>query len=119
MRGDQTLVEWNTKLDNHSDPILRVSTDEMQSVLTGLPDDQLAALIFSIERVRFFHERQSSSSWIDQILGVTQAGPVDNNPISSINAGMEGLDTQARSVEARIVIVDTAGPEQTPLRFTM
>ena len=42
--GDQALVEWNTKLDNRSDPLLRVSAEEMQSALIGLPDKQLAAL---------------------------------------------------------------------------
>jgi len=71
MRGDQALVEWNTRLDNRSDPLLRVSSEEMQSALTGLPADQLAALKFSIERVRSFHNKQPASSWMDQTLGGT------------------------------------------------
>lgn len=69
--GDQALVEWNTKLDKRSDPLLRVSAEEMQSALIGLPDKQLAALKFSIERVRSFHRKQPASSWMDQTMGGT------------------------------------------------
>jgi len=69
--GDQALVEWNTKLDNRSDPLLRVSAEEMQSALIGLPDKQLTALKFSIERVRSFHRKQPASSWMDQTMGGT------------------------------------------------
>lgn len=71
MRGDQALVEWNTRLDNRPDPLLRVSGEEMQSALTRLPDDQLAALRFAIDRVRSFHNKQPASSWMDQTLGGT------------------------------------------------
>lgn len=70
-RGDQALVEWNTKLDKRSDPLMRVSEEEMQSALTGLPDNQLAALQYSIERVREFHNKQPASSWVDQSMGGT------------------------------------------------
>jgi histidinol dehydrogenase len=70
-RGDQALVEWNTKLDNRSEPMMRVSAAEMQSALNGLPDKQLAALKFSIERVRAFHSKQPASSWVDQSMGGT------------------------------------------------
>ncbi|PKM07927.1 MAG: histidinol dehydrogenase, partial [Gammaproteobacteria bacterium HGW-Gammaproteobacteria-7] len=70
-RGDQALIKWNTKLDNRSDPLMRVSAAEMQSALTGLPDKQLSALKFSIERVRAFHGKQPASSWVDQSMGGT------------------------------------------------
>lgn len=70
-RGDQALVEWNIKLDKRSDPLLRVSAAEMQCALNGLPDEQLAALKFSIERVRAFHSKQPASSWMDQTMGGT------------------------------------------------
>lgn len=71
MRGDQALVEWNTRLDHRADPLLRVSAEEMQSALAGLPADQLAALKFSIDRVRSFHTKQPATSWMDQTLGGT------------------------------------------------
>lgn len=70
-RGDHALVEWNTKLDNRTDALMRVSAEEMQSALTGLPDKQLSALKFSIERVRAFHGKQPASSWVDQGMGGT------------------------------------------------
>lgn len=69
--GDQALIDWNTRLDNRTEPRLRVSAAEMQSALIGLPDDQLAALKFSIERVRAFHNKQPASSWMDQTMGGT------------------------------------------------
>lgn len=69
--GDQALVEWNTKLDNRSDPTLRVSEDEIKDALLSLPDDQLNALKIAAERVRRFHEKQPKSSWVDQSAGGT------------------------------------------------
>ena len=70
-RGDQALVEWNTRLDNRSNSSLRVSAEEMQSALNSLPHEQLLALKFSIERVRAFHSKQPASSWMDQSMGGT------------------------------------------------
>jgi len=70
-RGDHALVDWNTKLDNRSDPALRVSDEELKDALISLTDDQLNALKFSAERVRSFHERQPKSSWVDQSAGST------------------------------------------------
>jgi histidinol dehydrogenase len=70
-RGDQALVEWNSKLDKRSDPALRVSEDELRDALLSLPDDQLNALKFAVERVRSFHEKQPKSSWVDQSAGGT------------------------------------------------
>jgi histidinol dehydrogenase len=70
-RGDQALVEWNTKLDKRSNPLLRVSATEMQSALNSLHSEQLKALKVSIERVRAFHSKQPASSWMDQTMGGT------------------------------------------------
>lgn len=70
-RGDQALIEWNTRLDNRSDPILHVSEVELKGALNALSDDQLNALKFAAERVRSFHVRQPKSSWVDQSAGGT------------------------------------------------
>lgn len=71
IRGDQALIEWNTRLDNRPDRILRVSEDELKDALLSLPDEQLNALKFAAERVRNFHEKQPRSSWVDQSAGGT------------------------------------------------
>lgn len=64
--GDKALISWNSRLDNRSDPELLVPALELENAVKSLPDSELEALRYSIERIKAFHNRQPASSWIDQ-----------------------------------------------------
>ena len=65
-RGDAALVEWNTKLDQRSDPVFRVAEQDLRNALASLPTDQRSALQTAAKRVTDFHNRQPASSWTQQ-----------------------------------------------------
>ncbi len=64
--GDKALISWNSRLDNRSDPELLVPALELENAVKSLPDSELEALRYSIERIKAFHNRQPASSWIEQ-----------------------------------------------------
>lgn len=70
-RGDDALVEWNSRLDNNTNTVFRVSAEEIQTALESLPESQVNALKASAERVERFHRKQPSGSWMDQSMGGT------------------------------------------------
>ncbi|MEN6411082.1 MAG: histidinol dehydrogenase, partial [Anaerolineaceae bacterium] len=70
-RGDDALVEWNSRLDNNTNTVFRVSAEEIRAALESLPVNQVNALKASAERVEVFHRKQPSGSWLDQSMGGT------------------------------------------------
>lgn len=70
-RGDEALVEWNTRLDKRPNAEMRVPASEIQQALESLPRDQKQALRSAADRVRAFHEKQPASSWVDQSMDGT------------------------------------------------
>jgi len=70
-RGDQALVEWNTRLDKRADAELRVPAAEIEQALASLPQDQVQTLKSAAERVKVFHSKQPVNSWLDQSMGGT------------------------------------------------
>ncbi len=64
--GNKAVISWNSRLDNRSDPELLVPALELENAVKSLPDSELEALRYSIERIKAFHNRQPASSWIDQ-----------------------------------------------------
>jgi histidinol dehydrogenase len=72
-RGDEALVEWNTRLDKRPNAEMRVPASEIQQALESLPRDQKQALRSAADRVRAFHEKQPALSWVDQSMDAHSA----------------------------------------------
>jgi histidinol dehydrogenase len=63
-RGDEAVREMTKRFDGADlDPsAFRVTTEEIDGALNGLPSDLLEAMKVSIENIRTFHERQKEST---------------------------------------------------------
>lgn len=65
-RGDQAVLDYTRRFDGvtaASIGALRISAQQCQSALAGLPAPQRQALEAAAQRVRSYHERQRTESW--------------------------------------------------------
>jgi histidinol dehydrogenase len=66
LRGDQALLEYTAKfdrLDVADVSELEIPSSRLQQAIATISDEQRDALDISLQRVRDFHQRQSSESW--------------------------------------------------------
>ena len=109
--GDKALISWNSRLDNSSDPELLVPALELENAVKSLPDSELEALRYSIERIRAFHRRQPASSWIEQSAGGTMGQLL--RPIQRVGIYVPGGTAPLpSSVLMSVVPAQVAGVEE-------
>ncbi len=63
--GDAALREWSTKIDGVTLTDFRVSQDQIASAKNQVSAEVCQALEFAAARIRRFHQKQPSISWID------------------------------------------------------
>ncbi len=68
-RGDAAVNEWAARLDGTPAGGVRVSAEELDAALAGLPAEQRAALELAAGRIRRFHQFQPVATWTTQELG--------------------------------------------------
>ena len=63
--GDAALRSYTAAIDGVELDDLRVSDDEFAAARARVPEETRAALVFSADRIRSFHERQHIGSWFE------------------------------------------------------
>ena len=63
-RGDEAVREWTQRIDGTVLAALEVTEEELKSAYDGQPEHLRQALHTAIDRVRAFHQRQPSHSWV-------------------------------------------------------
>lgn len=64
-RGEAAVIDWTEKIDGIRLPALAVSPEEIETAYQQTPAEVRDALHFAADRVRTFHEKQPSQSWLD------------------------------------------------------
>ncbi len=64
-RGDAAVREWTIRIDGGAPDPFAVPRAEIEAAYTAIDADIRDALQFSADRIRQFHERQPSQSWLD------------------------------------------------------
>jgi histidinol dehydrogenase len=64
-RGDAAVLDWTEEIDGVRLSALRVPQADIEAAYEAIPADLRQALHFAAERVRVFHQKQPSSSWLD------------------------------------------------------
>jgi histidinol dehydrogenase len=70
-RGDAALRDWAGRLDGSTPDEFRVTQDELNAALAGIPAQQREALALMAGRIEAFHRRQPLTSWMTNDLGGT------------------------------------------------
>ena len=71
-RGDQAVLEYTERFDEHRPASLEVSAQEVSQAAKSVPKETLNALKTAAERIKDFHQRQrkkSAGSWLDRKSG--------------------------------------------------
>ncbi len=63
--GEQAVIDWTEKIDGLRLTNLVVSEAEIETAYHDIPPDLRQALHFAADRIRAFHRRQPSQSWLD------------------------------------------------------
>ena len=63
--GDQAVIEWTKKIEGVSLPSLVVAPADIEEAYANIPANLRDALHFAANRIRQFHQRQPSQSWLD------------------------------------------------------
>jgi histidinol dehydrogenase len=69
--GDAALRQWGERLDGSIPGEFRVTSEELEAALAGIPAQQREALNLMAERIEAFHRRQPLTSWMTNDLGGT------------------------------------------------
>jgi histidinol dehydrogenase len=64
-RGDEALREWTRRIDGAHIDTLAVAPENLESAYGSLSKELREALHLSIDRVREFHQRQPTHSWVN------------------------------------------------------
>jgi len=64
-QGEAGVIDWTEKIDGIRLPDLIVSPEEIETAYQQTPVEVRDALHFAANRVRTFHEKQPSQSWLD------------------------------------------------------
>lgn len=64
-RGEAAVIDWTERIDGVRLPGLAVSPEEIEAAYQKTPVKVQGALHFAAERVKDFHEKQPSQSWLD------------------------------------------------------
>jgi histidinol dehydrogenase len=64
-RGQAAVLDWTETIDGRRLQIISVSPDDIEAAYRDIPADLREALHFAADRIRDFHQKQPSQSWID------------------------------------------------------
>ncbi len=64
-RGDAAVREWTIRIDGGAPESFAVPQTEIDAAYSAIDTDLRDALHFSADRIRQFHEKQPSQSWLD------------------------------------------------------
>ncbi len=64
-RGDEAIIHWTEKIDGARLAGLQVPPAEIEAAYAAIPADLRDALHFAADRIRAFHHKQPSQSWLD------------------------------------------------------
>jgi histidinol dehydrogenase len=64
-RGEAAVLDWTEKIDGVRLSTLAVSPEEIETAYHSIPAPVRDALHFSADRIRAFHQKQLSQSWLD------------------------------------------------------
>lgn len=64
-RGDEAILDWTEKIEGIRPESLTIQPDEIEAAYQSIPGDLRQALHFTAERIRAFHQKQPSQSWLD------------------------------------------------------
>jgi histidinol dehydrogenase len=64
-QGDAAVLAWTEKIDGVRLPGLRIPQTDIEAAYETIPADLRQALHFAAKRIRAFHQKQPSSSWLD------------------------------------------------------
>lgn len=64
-RGDAAVLDWTEKIDGVRLQNLQVSPADIEAAYQSIPAGLRDALHFAAERIRAFHQKQPSASWLD------------------------------------------------------
>ncbi len=68
-KGDEALYDWTERIDGVKLDRLQVDTGELETAVTRIPTDLIAALQLAAERIRTFHQHQPVASWTTTEMG--------------------------------------------------
>jgi len=63
--GDEAVIHWTEKIDGARLAGLQVPPAEIEAAYAAIPADLRDALHFAADRIRAFHRKQPSQSWLD------------------------------------------------------
>jgi len=64
-RGEAAVLDWTEKIDGVRLKSLTVPAEEIESAYQGIDPQVRDALHFAADRIRAFHQKQPSQSWLD------------------------------------------------------
>lgn len=64
-RGDAAVLDWTEKIDGVRLQHLRMPQSDIEAAYRAIPANVRDALHFAAERIRDFHRKQPSQSWLD------------------------------------------------------
>jgi histidinol dehydrogenase len=64
-RGETAVIDWTEKIDGIRSSNLTVTQAEIDTAYQSIPDKLRDALHFTADRIRAFHQKQPSQSWLD------------------------------------------------------
>lgn len=64
-RGDAAVIDWTEKIDGVRLENLEVAQSDIDAAYQTIPDELRDALHFAADRIRTFHQKQPSQSWLD------------------------------------------------------
>ncbi len=128
-RGDEALIDLTAKFDRMqlTPEQLRFSSDEIDTLVAQVPDNELAALELAAERIRAYHTRQMpvDESWTDDhgaMLGwrwtpVTAAGLYVPGGLASYPSSvlMNAIPAKVAGVQRLAITVPTPDGQANPL----
>jgi len=64
-RGEAAVLDWTEKIDGVRLPEITVSPAEIEAAYASIDTEVREALHFAADRIRAFHQKQPSQSWLD------------------------------------------------------
>ncbi len=64
-RGEAAVIDWTEKIDGVRLTSLTVASEEIEAAYRSIPAELRQALHLAAERIRAFHQKQPSQSWLE------------------------------------------------------
>lgn len=88
-QGDQALFSYTKKFDHAELDSLKVTNDEIELAIAGLPPEMISIMTEAAANLRSYHEKQLQNSWIDMSVTGTMLG-LRRTPLDSVGIYVPG-----------------------------